>query len=302
MRIAVLADVHGNLPALEAVLDDARRHAVDRIVVNGDLINRGPQGSAVWRRLADLDAERTVGNHDDLLRRLAEDDPGLPDDFRHGRFWRAARWCADELDAVPGWRAEVRSWPLTVAVDEPGAGRVLVAHGSPRHFREGYGPQLADEVISEIVEMHPADVLVGSHTHWPLQRRWGRARVLGTGAVGVPFNGDGRAQYLWLTRSGDDWTPTFRRVAYDRSAALAAFEATGYLEAGGLLARLFRDEVRDARSYLVPFLMWVEGGFGGGGSGGFGLDDVGFEAFRRARPERFRPAEPWPERTASVAP
>lgn len=299
MRIAVLADVHGNLPALEAVLDDARRHGVDRLVVNGDVVNRGPEGAAVWRRLMGVGAAFTVGNHDDLLRRLAEHDPTLPADFRHGAFWRANRWCAAELDAVAGWAGAVRAWPLTLRVGEAGAAGVLIAHGSPRHFREGYGPHLTDDVISEIVEMHPADVLVGSHTHWPVQRRWGRTRVLGTGAVGVPFNGDGRAQYLWLTRRGAEWLPTFRRVAYDHGAALAAYEASGYLTAGGLLARLFRDEVRDARSYLVPFQMWVEGDARAGDAR---FDEEGFAAFRRAHPERFRPVAPWPATTASVAP
>ena len=100
MRIAVLADVHGNLPALEAVLADAAAHGADRYVVNGDAVNRGPQGVEVLRRLATLDAAYTLGNHDDLLRRLVENDPTLPFDFRHGAFWRANRWCADDLEAA----------------------------------------------------------------------------------------------------------------------------------------------------------------------------------------------------------
>ncbi len=294
MRIAVLADVHGNLPALEAVLADAAAHGVDRYVVNGDAVNRGPQGVEVLRRLEPLDAAYTLGNHDDLLRRLVEDDPALPVDFRHGAFWRANRWCADDL-AAAGLLDTVRRWPMTVRVELPNAPSLLVAHGSPRHYREGYGRHLSDAVISEIVEMHPADVLIGSHTHWPLRHRWGRYEVLNTGAVGVPFNGDGRAQYLWLTLADGAWTATFRRVAYDVRDALSAYEARDYLEAGGLLARLFRDEVRDARSYLVPFQMWAE-------AQGASLDEAGFAAFRAARPERFGPPRPWPTVTASEEP
>lgn len=294
MRIAVIADVHGNLPALEAVLADAERHAVDRYVINGDAVNRSPQGAEVLQRLGQLDAECTLGNHDDLLRRLIDDDPSLPFDFRHGAFWRANRWCADDLVAA-GSLDVVRSWPMSVRIDVPGAPRLLIAHGSPRHYREGYGRQLTDEVISEILEMHPADVLVGSHTHRPLHRRWGRHEVLNTGAVGVPFNGDGRAQYLWLTLRDGVWVPAFRRVAYDVDAAVAAFGTRGYLEAGGLLARLFRDEVRDARSYLVPFQMWAK-------AHQVALGDEGFERFRRAQAERFGPVTPWPQRTSSEHP
>ena len=294
MRIAVLADIHGNLPALEAVLRDARAHGVERLVVNGDAVNRGPQGAEVLRRLAGVDADYTLGNHDDLLRRLVDDDASLPADFRHAPFWRANRWCADDLQAA-GLLDAVRAWPLTLRIEEPGAPRLLIAHGSPRHYREGYGRHLADDVISEIVEMHPADVLVGSHTHWPLRRRWGRYQVLNTGAVGVPFNHDGRAQYLWLTLAGGAWTATFRRVAYDVAEALAAYHARGYLTDAGLLARLFHDEVRDARSYLVPFQMWAE-------QHGAALDDEGFARYRRARPDRFGPVVPWPPVTASGEP
>ncbi|MBA2667831.1 MAG: metallophosphoesterase family protein [Trueperaceae bacterium] len=292
MRIAVLGDIHGNLPALEAVLADVELHAADRVIVNGDSVNRGPQGDAVMARVELLAPEMTLGNHDDLLCRLVDDDGGLPDDFRRRPFWEANRWCARQL--VDSRHLEsLRGLPMTIAIDPPGAPRVLVSHGSPRHFREGYGRFTTDEVISEIVEMHPADVLVGSHTHRPLARRWGRVSVLNTGAVGSPFNGDPRAQYLLLTLAGGVWVPTFRRIVYDVDAALEAYSATGYLAAGGLLASLFHDEVRDARSYLVPFQMWSE-------ERGHALEDESWERFRRAVPDRFGASRPRPTVSESV--
>jgi predicted phosphodiesterase len=293
MRLAVLADVHGNLPALEAVLADAERHAVDELVVNGDLVNRGPEGAAVVARLLETGARLTLGNHDDLMRMLADADDALPDEFHRAPFWRANRWCAEELGRA-GRLDVLRALPMTARVRPEGAPGVLIAHGSPRHYREGIGPRSSDATLSEILEMHPTDVLVGSHTHVPLHRRWGRTLVLNSGAVGSPFNGDGRAQYLWLTLHEGAWRPEFRRVAYDVDAALAAYETSGYLEHGGLLARLFRDEVRDARSYLVPFQMWAE-------TSGEALDEAAFARFRRARPDRFGPVPPWPATTASVA-
>jgi predicted phosphodiesterase len=281
MRIAVLADIHGNLAALEAVLADVAAHAPDRIVVNGDVVNRGPQGDAVMGRVLEVGAELTLGNHDDLMIRIADDDRRLPSDFRRRAFWEANRWCARQLERS-GHLEALRALPMTVEVAQPGAPRVLVSHGSPRHFREGYGRFLSDEIISEIVEMHPADVLVGSHTHRPLHRRWGRVTVLNTGAVGSPFNGDARAQYLLLTLEDGTWVPTYRRVAYDLHASLAAYADTGYLEAGGLLARLFHDEVRDARSYLVPFQMFTE-------ERGLDLGDASWKVFRAEAPLAPRP-------------
>lgn len=293
VRIAVLADIHGNLPALEAVLEDIDRHGVDQIIVNGDIVNRCPQGSQVVKRLLDLPVRLLMGNHDDYLRMIVDRDPALPENY-FGGFWRANVWCANELQAE-GALDPLRGLPMTGRIDVPGAPRVLVSHGSPRHYREGYTDRMADEVISEIVEMNPADILVGSHTHRPLHRHWGRIQVMNTGAVGTPFNRDGRAQYLWLTLEDGGWTPTFRRVAYDLDEALRPFHDSGYLDQGGLAARLFYEEVRDARAYLAPFLMWAE-------STGQALDEGSFDTFRRGHPGRFGPVEPWPTRTESVRP
>ena len=294
MRVAILADIHGNLPALDAVLDDVARHDVDRLVVNGDLVNRGPDGVAVVRRLRDLGAELTLGNHDDLMRALVDRDTSLPEAFHVDPFWEANRWCARAL-ASSETLALLRAAPMTVRIAPPGAPSVLVSHGSPRHFREGYGPHLSDEVVSEISEMHPADVFVGSHTHQPMLRRWGRLTVINTGAVGVPFNRDGRAQYLLLELRDGAWQPTFRRVAYDLAKALAAFDHDGYIASAGLLARLFRDEVRDARSYLVPYQMWAV-------AQGEALGEASWQRFVALHPARFGPVEPWPNESASVAP
>ena len=294
MRIAVLADVHGNLPALEAVLADVAAHGVDRIVVNGDVVNRAPQGAAVMARLAALRVDHTLGNHEDLLLRLHADDPTLPRALRRSRFWFANRWCAAELQRA-GWLPRMAAWPNTVRIEERGAPSLLIAHGSPRHHREGFGPHLPDATISEIVQMHPADVLIGSHTHAPLRRRWGRYLILNTGAVGVPFNGDGRAQYLLLTLRRGEWETAFRRVSYPIDEALRAFHATGYLSAGGLLATLFHDEVRDARSYLVPYQMWAE-------SRGFPLGERSFTRFRALHPQRFAPVASWPADSDEVEP
>lgn len=257
MRIAILADVHGNLPALEAVLADVAAQGVDRLVVNGDTVNRGPESVAVMRALEEVPHDAVMGNHDDVMlmvveRRDVEIDPWYLDPF-----WRSVKQAAEEVEAA-GLLDTIRAMPLTLRIEEPGAASLLISHGTPRHYREGIGPRTTPEVISEITQEHPADVLVGSHTHRPYKDAWGRYTVLNTGSVGLPFTGDPRAHYLILTLSGGKWLPEFRRVPYDRQRALAAYERTGILETGGLSASIFMEEVRHARSYIAPFIMWCE--------------------------------------------
>lgn len=258
MRIAVLADVHGNLPALEAVLADIDDQAVDRVIVNGDLANRGPDTGAVYRLLAEhLEGAATLGNHDDLMliatrRRTVGETAWLDDPF-----WGTVAWSAAQLDGT-GFLDTIERLPMTLKIQEEGAPTLLFSHGSPRHYREGYGVDLSPEVISEITEAHPADVLVGSHTHRPHLVKWGRYTVMNTGAVGCPFNGDPRAHYLVLTLRDGEWQPEFRRIPYDREAAMARMRSSGMLETTGLSASIFYEELRYASSFLVPFLMWCE--------------------------------------------
>ncbi len=278
MRIAVLADVHGNLPALEAVLDDIERQDVDRIIVNGDSVNRGAQSVEVSRLLAQLPHEATLGNHDDLMVMVHERHKDLSDSL-DDPFW-AGNVVTSNLLADAGFLGGIRELPMTLRIEEPGAPSMLVSHGSPRHYREGYGPSLTPEVISEIVEDYPADFLVGSHTHRPHLQRWARYTVLNTGSVGAPFNGDPRAQYLILSLRGGTWLADFRRVPYDLSEAVAAYDASGLLDRGGLSTHIFRAELAHARSYIVPFLMRCE-------EGRLTRDLKGWEEYKVLRAERF---------------
>lgn len=255
--VAVLADIHGNLAAFEAVVRDVETVGPDRVIVNGDMVNRGPEGVAVMERLETLGWTMTLGNHDHLMRLWVDRDPSLPDGWYDAPIWRGTGWCARSLHEA-GWLPRFADLPMTVWIEPDEGQRMLISHGSPRHYREGYGEHLTDAAISEITQMHPADVLVGSHTHRPLERRWGRHLVLNTGSVGSPFNGDPRAQYLMLRLKDGRWVPEFRRVAYDREAALSAFTDSGYIAAGGLSAHIFWIEAATARSFLVPFLMWAE--------------------------------------------
>ncbi|MEX2541196.1 MAG: metallophosphoesterase family protein [Trueperaceae bacterium] len=283
MKLAVLADIHGNLPALEAVLDDAAAQGAQQLVVNGDMVNRGPDNVAVLERLTKTGAPMLLGNHDDLLRMWIDRDGGLPTEWFGDPFWEGTAWCARQLERS-GWIDAIRELPMTYR-PVLGEERILIAHGSPRHYREGYGRYLSGGVIDEIASEYRAAVLVGSHTHIPMVRRHGGVLVVNSGAVGAPFNGDTRAQYLLLTHENGEWRPDFRRVVYDRERSLRAFEQSGYLAEGGLSARIFFEELRIARSLLTPFIEWVQGADAA-------LDESGWGRFREAHPQRFSAPAP----------
>ncbi|ADV67029.1 metallophosphoesterase family protein [Deinococcus maricopensis] len=280
-RVAVMADVHGNLQALQAALADARARGYDELVVNGDVVNRGPDSVAALERLLGAGVTFTLGNHDDLMVLWQARSDALPAEWFDDPFWRATAWSAAQLDQA-GLLPELRRWPMTHRVDLPGAPRVLIAHGTPDHYREPLSGHLDDARHDALLDAHGADVLVGSHIHVPYDRHVGPRRWLNTGAVGSPFNRDPRAQYLTLDLHGDAWTPTFQAVPYDRDAALRAYDTSGLAREGGLSAAIFREEVQLARSLYTPFWDWTE-------ARALRRDEAAWAEFRALHPERFEP-------------
>ena len=280
--IAVIADIHANLPALEAVLADIAEVGAGEIVVNGDLVNRGPSNVEVVERVLNLPklSAVTLGNHDDLMRKWVERDPDIPALWFEDAFWHGMAWPAAQLSGA-GKIDPLRELPMTYAREQPGLPRLLFSHGSPRHYREGYAPYLDDRTFGEIAGDYPADVFIGSHTHRPYERRIGGRLMLNTGAVGAPFNGDPRAQYLLLAPQGEAWRTEFRAVPYDREAALRAFKTSGYLEAGGLSARIFYEELRVSRPLYMLFWEWTE-------AQGRPKDWSSWDAFKKGHAERFK--------------
>ena len=257
VRLAILADVHGNKPALDAVLRDVRHSGAQRIIVNGDVVNRGPDGVAVMHDLLELGADFTLGNHDALMNLWAERDPEIPHDWFEDPFFDSFTWCATDLERAE-LLDEFKRWPMTLRIEIPGAPTIVIAHGTPDHYREGVGRRMSEARMLDLLQRNNADVLVGSHTHVPGQWRLNGKLLVNTGAVGAPFNLDTRAQYLLLTLEGETWTPEVRFVPYDLSGILRNYETSGLLAGGGLSAHIFREELTAAYPLYARFWEWVE--------------------------------------------
>lgn len=255
MKIAVLSDIHGNRPALEAVLDDIARFAPDAVVVNGDLVNRGPYSRDCLLRLRSaFPAARFLsGNHETYVLACADDpgDPAAPTyDMRRFTDW-TVRQLGDELDAL-------RHWPDHLDLADPAGGLLHVTHGTRLGNRDGIHPDTAEADLPAKLG-DPRDLFVTGHTHKPLVRRFGATCIVNAGSVGAPFDGDHRAAYAQLAFDGRTWHTAIRRVPFDVAQSLRDFTASGFLEAGGPFATLMELELRHARALCGGFMRhWHE--------------------------------------------
>lgn len=216
MSTAVISDIHGNLPALEAVLDEIDGLDVDEIVVAGDVLP-GPFPAETFDRI--LAAGRPIrfihGNGDrNVLRAmrgqdLAEIGPA---------FHEWIRWNASQLTSL---HAEtIASWPSTLTF-ESALGRVFVCHATPRNDTDVFFRRTAAEALLPHFESVAESVVVCGHTHLPFDRRVGRHRVLNSGSVGMPNVERGA---FWLLF---DEEVQFRRTRYDVEAAAALIRNSG---------------------------------------------------------------------------
>jgi predicted phosphodiesterase len=251
-RVAIIADIHGNVPALTAVLTDLDRMGPDEILVGGDLVGRGPQGSGVIEVIRQRGWPSVRGNHEDYL--LEFHRRRVPETWWRDDEWAAARWMAAELSNDDF--AYLDSLPMTLG--SRGAPGLLLTHGTPRSHSEGLGPWTSDTKLEALLDRLNEGLLACAHTHRQMHRRLRAGEVVNVGSVGLPFDGDPRAQYAILDWTGSSWNIELRRVRYDIDDLLAIYDESGFAAAGGVTAELLRLEIRHAAPFLVPFLKWSE--------------------------------------------
>jgi putative phosphoesterase len=191
MRVAALYDIHGNLPALEAVVEDVRRAAVDRIVVGGDVLP-GPMPRETLRYLLDLElpVEFITGNGEDEILRWMR---GANTSTAPKQYWDMLRWNAQQL--LPEHEGLLASWPLTWHLVIDGIGDVLFCHATPRNNTEIFTRLTPEERLLPVFEGVDAGVVVCGHTHMQFDRMVSRIRVVNAGSVGMPFQEPGA---YWL--------------------------------------------------------------------------------------------------------
>ncbi len=250
-RVAILSDIHGNMPALTAVLEDLEHQSPDEVLVGGDLVGRGPEGSRVIRTIRERGWPTIKGNHEDYLIEFRRGN--VPDAWLVDEIWSASRWMAAELSDDDMAFIEA----LPEAVGSSLLPQVRVVHGTPRSNNEGIGPWTSGRSMCRHLGSIVESVLVCAHTHRPLERHFDDGQVVNIGSVGLPFNRDPRAQYVILEGDGDRVRVDFRQVDYDRDELLSIYESSGFLESGGVTAELLRLEIEAAAPYLVPFLSWT---------------------------------------------
>ncbi len=215
MRVAALYDIHGNIDALDAVLEHVLAEGVDLLVIGGD-VAWGPFPRQTVSRIRDLEEALAIrGNADREVASRADQDDGLQD-------WVAEVnvWCADQLD--DDGRDFLQQLPGTTTVASEALGDVLFCHGTPRRDEEIITPLTPDDDVAAVLGAIDQAVVVCGHTHSQFDRTIGRQRLINAGSIGLPYE-DSPGAYWALIGS----EVQLRRTDYDFAAAADRVLASG---------------------------------------------------------------------------
>jgi predicted phosphodiesterase len=238
MRVAALYDIHGNLPALEAVLADVHEEDVDLIVVGGDVLpGPMPRETLALLRGLDVPVRFLYGNGElSVLARIAAGHSGqvaywgtpsgqpLPQAVQD-----VIRWTARQLDSQE--HALIQGWPGTIELEHPELGSMLFCHGTPWSETDVFTRLTPDEPLIPVFEGVSAALVVCGHTHMQFDRMVAATRVVNAGSVGMPFGNTG-AYWLLIDRDIQ-----LRHTRYDLARAADRVRATQYPQAEEFAAK-----------------------------------------------------------------
>jgi len=212
-RVAAMYDIHGNLPALEAVLRDVRGAGVDHVIVGGDVLpGPMPRECLALLQSLDLPMQCIVGNGD---REVIAPTGTVPEAYVESMRWNAEQLRPEDVRMLG-------DWPLTVRVAVDGIGDVVFCHATPRNDTEIFTRLTPEDRLLPIFGALDAALAVCGHTHMQFDRRVGSVRVVNAGSVGMPFGEPGA--YWVLLGPGVE----LRRTTYDLAAAAQRIRATAY--------------------------------------------------------------------------
>jgi putative phosphoesterase len=229
MKIALLADIHGNAIALDAVLADiGREGGADAYWVLGDLVAIGPDPVGVLERLSSLAGLRVIrGNTDRYVATNDRPGPGIADVQENPALLKPLiqvantfAWTQGMVTAT-GWLPWLKELPLDFEMELPDGTRFLGVHASPgTDDGTGISPASTDEEIETLFNNCEANLVCVGHTHLPLDRKWKQMHLVNPGSVGLSRTPDLHACYAFLDTDSDGYRVTHRRVDFDRQAVV----------------------------------------------------------------------------------
>jgi predicted phosphodiesterase len=252
MQIAVISDLHGNWPALEAVMNEIRKLGVEKIICLGDMVDPLPASRRVFEFLMDQKTPMIRGNHEDYIVASFENpDHPINSQLRFKPVQLvASTFSSREVEAL-------KRLPLQFSIDENSPSGLLLCHASPHSNTRGWHFHKSEDMDRELETVVPQTIVCG-HWHDPKTINWKDKTLVTAGSVGLPLAEQFEAQFLLLERTPNGWRNQHLTVPYDAEQAISDYIQSGLFHQGGPMAWLLMCELATATRQVGPFFEWMK--------------------------------------------
>lgn len=241
MKIAVLSDIHGNMFALRAVLDDMKQFDIARVFCLGDLAMAGPEPNKTLDFVRTQDWTVIQGNTDEMIANFSDT---VYETVKSGAEIMANALEQDVNEISDENKKYLKNLPINKST-EIGGLKILFVHGSPRRNNENVFPNMDMDVIEDIFNEVDADVVFCGHTHMPCGYQTNsKVTVVNDGSVGRPFTEDPKACYVIAEINNGNIEIEHRMVDYDKDSAVAILQKRQFKGAEKLAQMLINPEKR----------------------------------------------------------
>ena len=279
MKIAVLADIHGNMQALDAVIGDARRLGISDFIIAGDNITDGPESSEVIKRIRELSSWVIKGNREDYI--IKYHTGAFAGDWNTYKQVAALVCTYERLDA--GDIEYVVNLPEQLTIELPEMPSIKVVHGSPFSMYESLYCDQDLDLLEKAVLSIDEEVLICGHTHQQWTKQINGKLIVNPGSLGGHFGEEICAPYAVLSFNEDvllfdegkrkgkgEWEVELKQIKYDFELYEKKIHDTGLLDGSPVWTSLMLESTKKGQNFCVEFLefaykMTEEAGYENGG-------------------------------------
>ena len=252
MKIAILSDNHGNVPALQTVIEHIETWQPDHVIFNGDVVNRGPKSLESWQIVYAKHQNNgwlmTRGNHEDYVLLHEKDEPDATHTGIKAEINQNSRWTHQQVN---GRCSEMAALPLSHTLTAPDGSKLFATHASVRGNTDGIYPDYDDDTIRQQITPMPA-VFVTSHIHLAYIKQIDETILVNTGSAGQHCYGEIRASYAQVIWQNGRWQAEIIRLNYDMAATERDFYQSGFLDETGPIAHLIFQEWKTGQ-VILPY-------------------------------------------------
>lgn len=257
MKLAILADIHGNLPALKAVLKEIEKENIEKFLVAGDILG-GPYPVEVIKILRDLKAVMIQGNFEGYLIKIYSNPSDS--DWYKSKQWAPTYWVYKKLNQY--WLKIIDALPKQRVISLENTDDILMVHSIHQEMLpvDDSGVLITDrydEILETFTRSMEQRALIFAHNHISYHKEFNGCLTLNPGSVGCPLNGTVGAQYAIMNWNRDHWNAEVRTVDYDIDEIINSFVKTGYLKEGGPLARITLECIHTGKAHMGFFFEFL---------------------------------------------